>query len=125
MPGGDRTGPMGMGPMTGRAAGFCAGNNVPGYMNPYGGRGMGYRWGGMGGRGRGGGFGRRRGFFAQGAYPELAPGAAPYPYDAPMPFDAGAELDALQNQAQSLRSALENIEKRIGELETKASDTES
>jgi len=42
-----------------------------------------------------------------------------------MPFDAGAELDALQNQAQSLRSALENIEKRIGELETKASDTES
>lgn len=34
MPFGDRTGPAGMGPMTGRAAGFCAGFPVPGYMNP-------------------------------------------------------------------------------------------
>jgi hypothetical protein len=31
---GDRTGPAGLGPMTGRAAGFCAGYPVPGYMNP-------------------------------------------------------------------------------------------
>jgi hypothetical protein len=38
MPRGDRTGPAGMGPMTGRAAGYCAGYNVPGYMNPHGGR---------------------------------------------------------------------------------------
>ena len=34
MPAGDRTGPSGMGPMTGRAAGYCAGNDMPGYMNP-------------------------------------------------------------------------------------------
>jgi hypothetical protein len=34
MPLGDRTGPVGMGPMTGRAAGFCAGYPVPGYRNP-------------------------------------------------------------------------------------------
>jgi len=42
MPRGDRTGPAGMGPMTGRGAGFCAGFNMPGFMNPtpYG-RGMG------------------------------------------------------------------------------------
>jgi len=33
MPFGDGTGPAGMGPMTGRAAGFCAGYSVPGYMN--------------------------------------------------------------------------------------------
>jgi hypothetical protein len=32
MPRGDGTGPGGMGPMTGRAAGYCAGYNVPGYM---------------------------------------------------------------------------------------------
>jgi hypothetical protein len=38
MPRGDRTGPAGMGPMTGRAAGYCAGYDMPGYMNPYGGR---------------------------------------------------------------------------------------
>ena len=34
MPLGDRTGPAGMGPMTGRAAGYCAGFPMPGYMNP-------------------------------------------------------------------------------------------
>ncbi|MBN1383204.1 MAG: DUF5320 domain-containing protein [Deltaproteobacteria bacterium] len=34
MPGGNRTGPAGMGPMTGRAAGFCAGYPTPGYLNP-------------------------------------------------------------------------------------------
>jgi hypothetical protein len=39
MPLGDRTGPAGLGPMTGRAAGFCAGYPVPGYMNPAGGAG--------------------------------------------------------------------------------------
>jgi hypothetical protein len=49
MPGGDGTGPVGMGPMTGRIAGFCAGYPVPGYMSPVGGRGF---------------FGRGRGFGA-------------------------------------------------------------
>jgi len=38
MPRGDGTGPMGMGPMTGRAAGYCAGYPMPGFMNPGGGR---------------------------------------------------------------------------------------
>ena len=34
MPRGNRTGPFAMGPMTGRAAGYCAGYAVPGFMNP-------------------------------------------------------------------------------------------
>ena len=56
MPRGDGTGPGGMGPMTGRAAGFCAGYSVPGFMNPIGGR-LGL---GLGrGRGMGRGMGRR------------------------------------------------------------------
>ncbi len=38
MPRGDGTGPAGLGPMTGRAAGVCAGYSVPGYMNPIAGR---------------------------------------------------------------------------------------
>jgi hypothetical protein len=38
MPFGNGTGPAGSGPMTGRAAGFCAGFPVPGYMNPVMGR---------------------------------------------------------------------------------------
>jgi len=76
MPRGDGTGPMGLGPMTGRGAGFCAGYPVPGFMNPMAGRwaapaygyGMApaYGYGAfgygrprpMGGWGRGGGFGR-------------------------------------------------------------------
>lgn len=77
MPLGDGTGPAGMGPMTGRAAGLCAGYPVPGYMNPVVGRagfygagyGMPYSGYGMpyGGRvnpwlRRGFGFGFGRGF---------------------------------------------------------------
>jgi len=38
MPGGDGTGPAGLGPMTGRTAGFCAGYPVPGFANPVGAR---------------------------------------------------------------------------------------
>ncbi|MDD4257744.1 MAG: DUF5320 domain-containing protein [Bacteroidales bacterium] len=33
MPAGDRTGPMGQGPMTGRKMGFCQGNDNSGRMN--------------------------------------------------------------------------------------------
>ena len=52
MPGGDGTGPMGLGPMTGRGAGFCAGYSAPGYANAWPrfgrgrvfGRGMGRGW---------------------------------------------------------------------------------
>jgi hypothetical protein len=41
MPRGDRTGPLGLGPRTGRGAGYCGGSGMPGFMNPYGGRGFG------------------------------------------------------------------------------------
>ena len=33
MPRGDRTGPEGMGPMTGRGAGYCADDTAQGYTN--------------------------------------------------------------------------------------------
>ena len=59
MPGGDGTGPAGMGPMTGRAAGYCAGYPVPGGMNPVPRR-------GYLGRGRGGGRGWRNWYYATG-----------------------------------------------------------
>ena len=123
MPGGDRTGPQGMGPMTGRAAGYCAGYNVPGYMNPYGGRGMGY--GGMMG-GRGGGFGRGRGFggyvppVVPAAYPAVP--AVPQPGFGAVPYDESAELEALRMQAQSLESTLSGIQKRIEALETQGTE---
>jgi len=62
MPGGDRTGPLGAGPRTGRMAGYCAKTGIPGFANPI--RGQGFSRGycrGLhrDGRGR---FGRNRNF---------------------------------------------------------------
>lgn len=45
MPRGDGTGPMGMGPVTGRGAGYCTGYAIPGFAN-YEGAGFGRRMGG-------------------------------------------------------------------------------
>ncbi|MFP4012305.1 MAG: DUF5320 domain-containing protein, partial [Spirochaetaceae bacterium] len=45
MPRGDRRGPDGFGPMTGRGLGYCAGYETPGYMAPVPGRGGGYGYG--------------------------------------------------------------------------------
>jgi len=128
MPGGDGTGPGGMGPMTGRAAGYCAGYPVPGFMNPVGGRGYG-GWG----RG-GGGWGRRNWFHATGltgwqraatgvpAYG--APAAYPTPYAAPFgpPATREQELDALKGQAEYFEDALQGIKKQIEELQAQAAE---
>jgi hypothetical protein len=71
MPFGDGTGPRGMGPMTGRGAGYCAGSGIPGFANWTFGRGwFGFNRGfgrGMG-RGRGRGIAWRR-FNQFSAYP--------------------------------------------------------
>jgi hypothetical protein len=116
MPGGDRTGPTGMGPMTGRAAGYCAGYPAPGYANPAFGRGFGF------GRGRGGGRGRRNWFYATGLT-GWQRGAYGYPnYAADMSYNPpyappASELDALKGQAEYFGNALADIKKRIEELE--------
>lgn len=86
MPAGDRTGPAGMGPMTGRGAGFCAGYPSPGYINPSGGRylnrGFGLGGGRGFGRGRGMGYGRGwgrgAGYSQPYAYPPPPPAYSPY-----------------------------------------------
>ena len=108
MPGGDRTGPLGMGPMTGRAAGYCAGYDVPGYMNPYGGRGM----------------AMRRGRFYGGA-PVMSVAAPvapimPQPGFGTVPYDESAELEMLRSQAQAIEASLSGIQKRIEELEVQS-----
>jgi len=138
MPGGDRTGPWGLGPRTGRAAGYCSGYGMPGYMNPIGGRGF-WGWGGAFGRGfggRGGGRGWRNWYYATGL-PGWArfgggvfggwPLAAAVP-SAGWPYGAYAgsgeeasrrELDALKSQAEYLKDTLEAITKRMEELDAK------
>ena len=119
MPLGDGMGPAGLGPMTGRAAGYCAGYSVPGYMNPIPGRG--YFGRGFGG----GGWGRRNLFYATGltgwqraaGYP--TPGGL-YPYGAPVPptVTKEQELDALKSQAEYFENTLKGIQERIEELQT-------
>jgi len=122
MPRGDGTGPAGMGPMTGRAAGYCAGYPVPGYMNPAGGRG--YRGAG---RGRGGGWGRGRGFgrgfgWAGAGYGYPAWGGVAEPNVAQAgPFaPAEQELGGLKQQAEYFENALGGINKRIKQLEAES-----
>ncbi|MFQ6108294.1 MAG: DUF5320 domain-containing protein [Candidatus Aminicenantales bacterium] len=95
MPAGDRTGPWGLGPMTGRSMGYCSGYPFPGFMNP--GPGLGFGRGFWFGRGFGFGRGRgwRRGRFGRfWGYPY--PPAMPYyghpfgmPYGYPFPYSYG------------------------------------
>lgn len=60
MPRGDKTGPEGMGPLTGRQMGYCAGNNSPGFTENERIRGRGFGRGLRFGWGNGRGFGRGR-----------------------------------------------------------------
>jgi hypothetical protein len=120
MPRGDRTGPMGMGPMTGRGAGFCAGLGMPGYANPAPARGLGMNYGQGRGFG-GGGRGRRNMFYATGlpGWMRFGGYTAPHgfinPYEAPSP---DAEKRVLRSQASALQSELDFIKKRLEEIES-------
>ena len=122
MPWGDGTGPLGLGPMTGRGAGYCAGYGVPGYMNPY--VGVAPRWGlRFGGWGRG--WGWRNMYWATGlpgwyraqtgtwAYGGRV-GTVPSTWGWTAPAN---ERDFLQQQADLLQRQLDAIRKRLDELE--------
>jgi len=104
MPRGDRTGPVGMGPMTGRGLGYCAGSRVPD-LAFYKGR---YCLGGRGWRNR---------RFFRGFYdPVLASPEVFYPVQEPV-YNKQAEIDSLKAQKEFLRQDLEEIEKQISYLE--------
>jgi len=129
MPRGDGTGPAGMGSMTGRAAGYCAGYGVPGYANPVGGfgygRGMGWRWGG--GYGRGFGWGRGMGFRGgrgAGRWGGWAPYVPPVPVYEPyvQPRTAAAEREYLEDEAELLKEELEAVQERLEELKKRLKD---
>jgi len=126
MPGGDRTGPSGQGPMTGRAAGYCTGSSAPGFANHGGGFFRAGR-GAFGARGRGRGY--RNWFNATGQpgwsrYNMGLPawgGAAgvPYPGDSyyPQYVEPGEETKMLKDEADFLKQQLDDIKKRMTELE--------
>lgn len=102
MPGYDGTGPQGMGPMTGGARGRCN-SAAGGYPAGYGfGRGMAY------GRGAGLGRGLRRGFRAGGGMPGYPPASV---------YGAESELTVLKSQATAMKNTLDEINRRIAELD--------
>ncbi|MEJ2596728.1 MAG: DUF5320 domain-containing protein [Anaerolineales bacterium] len=108
MPGGDRTGPQGLGPMTGRGAGYCGGYDRPGFASPV--PGYGRRFGGRFG-GWGGGRGWRHWYHATG----LPAWARP---EYPVPVQTTEqELTGLKNEAEWLKGQLEAINQRIQALE--------
>jgi hypothetical protein len=116
MPFGNRTGPDGTGPMTGRGAGYCAGYDAPGFMNPAAGRGL-RRGAGRGfGRGRGMGFRRRLAPAAQ------APAGYRYPAQPVQPTREEqarmmeAEKARLEAEAAEIQAELKEINKRMQEL---------
>jgi hypothetical protein len=96
MPRGDRSGPNGLGPKTGRAIGFCAGYNAPGYTNPGVGRGQAY------GRSFGRGLGMRRRVY----------------WDEPIVQRETAYKEPTRNeQLEELKAEKTELEKAIKELE--------
>jgi len=107
MPRGDRTGPMGMGPMTGRGAGYCAGFGIPGYANT------------VLGHGFGGGRGWRHCFYATGLPGWARFGGYAAPYSQP---DPKMEKQALKNQADALQSELDLVKKRLSEIESETTE---
>lgn len=120
MPRGDGTGPMGFGPMTGRAAGYCAGYPMPGFANPA----VGFGWGGRGGRGgRGGGRGFGRRFWGAGypgmAYPGYGMPAVPgfNPFSQNGVADPEMEAGALTNQIDMMEQSLKEAKERLQELQ--------
>jgi len=94
MPGGDRTGPLGQGPMTGRQLGFCLDQYQRGNMF----------------RQMGGGFGRGNGMGFRKTFPRFN---QPYPEA----FSSEKEVEVLNKQAKSLRETLIQVEKRLSQLE--------
>ncbi|MFO7881951.1 MAG: DUF5320 domain-containing protein [Kosmotogaceae bacterium] len=114
MPGFDRTGPSGQGPMTGRGLGMCSG-----YARPVGFRGPGLaRRNGWYGRGRGFGFGRGRGFgrgYGRGYYPAYP---ADYPAYEPEPTPREEEK-MLEDYVAELEEELSAVKKRLQEIENK------
>ncbi len=128
MPAGNGMGPMGMGPMTGRGAGYCRGYDAPGWANPVPGRGFGLgagRRGTAGGRGgRGGGWRHRNWYYATGVPGWARFGDAPA-WGAPPAWSYGPytvapsreeETEFLRQQAEWLKQQLDAIGQRIEEL---------
>lgn len=110
MPGFDGTGPMGMGPMTGGARGWCT---------PYGRSFAGAGFGPGFGRGRGRGRGYRHMYWATGMpgwmrFGQMGYGGSPFV----APYNREQEVEFLRDQAAALKDELEAVNSRLRNLES-------
>ncbi|MFO7942004.1 MAG: DUF5320 domain-containing protein [Bacillota bacterium] len=112
MPRGDRTGPAGFGPMTGRGMGYCAGYPHPGFMAPTPPMGGGFGWG----------RGYRHMYHATGL-PRWARGGY-YPGYYPGAPTKEEEVETLRGYAEELRQEISEIEEEIERLETDENEEE-
>jgi hypothetical protein len=110
MPGFDRTGPQGQGPMTGGGFGYCGAGRRRGDLSALGGRDR-RPGGGRGfGPGRGRGMARGRGIGRGYGRPWELSGA-------PLGANAETALSELQRQAEDLKAHLKDLEARIAEAQ--------
>jgi hypothetical protein len=109
MPGGDRTGPRGHGPLTGRGLGFCRGaregGSPEGYYGP--GRAFGSGWG----------RGWRHCYYATGLPGWARAGRGRFGGMGRSSWTPRDELDYLRDYTQGLEEALNVTRARIAELE--------
>jgi len=117
MPRGDRRGPEGFGAMTGRALGYCAGNDRPGFAVDAAPQRMarGFRGGGRGrGPGRGMGYGRGfgRGYRALSSENQETNNTE----QSEAVSNNELALNRLENIAENLQSQLEEVKGEINNL---------
>lgn len=110
MPGLDRSGPMGAGPMTGGRRGLCGAGSSAHVPHAHGGFDYGFGSGRGFGPGRGRGRGMGRGFCR---YPRA--------YGFNYPLSATDEIDTLKADADYMKKSLDTINARIEELTKKNS----
>jgi hypothetical protein len=96
MPRGDRTGPLGEGPMTGRQLGYGAGFDSPGFT-----QGIGF------GRGRGRGFGLGAGFRNRNFYRNT------------QPVSSEPELNQLKEEVSFLKNSINSMVERLESMTEK------
>ncbi|NLJ30985.1 MAG: DUF5320 domain-containing protein [Clostridiales bacterium] len=106
MPRGNGTGPMGMGPMTGRGFGYCAGYAAAGSAGP---AGFGCRFAGK--------RGNRRMFYATGLPGWMRFGAPAIAGTEPSDLD---KREFLSRQAKLLENQLEQVKERLAEFKEAA-----
>ena len=113
MPGGNKTGPDGRGPMTGRRMGYCNDNEHPGSFNSNSNRSFGFGRGGGRGFGRGYGRGRGDGFqyrFGNG-----------FRYGNRLFSDSSAEIfsdkSQIENEIRIVKDHLSGLEEKLEKLD--------